>query len=82
MAESPPPSSALDDDIFDTEVKNTAITTELDLGTSTEHVNLEKKQTLNDDLFFSTISDPVEETAEPEEVIHIFLLRILTRFDL
>jgi hypothetical protein len=82
MAEPPPPSSTLDDDIFDTEVKNTAITTELDLGTSTEHVNVEKKQTLNDDLFFSTISDPVDETVESEEVIHTFLLLISTHFDL
>jgi len=76
----PPPSSVLDDDIFDSATEPKTIT-ELDLGTSTDHVQLDKKQTLNDDLFFSTISDPVDETTEAEDVIEIFqLIQILICF--
>ena len=76
----PPPSSLLDDDIFDAVVEEKSETSEtdknveIDLVTSTENVHLEKKSTtaLNDDLFFSTISDPVDledSSAEPEVII-------------
>ena len=66
MTESPP--ATLDDDIFDSATEPKA-NIELDLGTTTDQVNLEKKQVLNDDLFFSTISDPVDDTTDADEVV-------------